>query len=172
MKLIKGILDLVMTVWILMGILLSVPRLWGFQIYAVTSGSMEPQIQVGDAIYVKTVPFMELCKGDVITFSRNDGKTTVTHRIERINQKYGMIQTKGDANEQSDSSWVTEETVLGKVYYKISGLGYVALLVSTLSGKLFVLAVFLWLAAAQIALSGIDAMYHRREMCVYQKNEV
>lgn len=60
MKLIKGILDLLMAAFILMGMLLSVPKLWGFQIYAVTSGSMEPEIHTGDVIYVKQVPFQSL----------------------------------------------------------------------------------------------------------------
>ena len=87
MKLIKGILDLFMAVFILTGMLLSVPRLWGFQIYAVTSGSMEPKIRTGDVIYVKQVPFQSLEPGDVITFSMNQGRTVVTHRVEKIDDR-------------------------------------------------------------------------------------
>ena len=94
MKLIKGILDLFMAVFILTGMLLSVPRLWGFQIYAVTSGSMEPKIRTGDVIYVKQVPFQSLEPGDVITFSMNQGRTVVTHRVEKIDVKMDCCRQK------------------------------------------------------------------------------
>ena len=81
MKLIKGMLDICMAVFILVGVLLSVPKLWGFQIYAVTSGSMEPEIHIGDVIYVKSIPFQNISTGDVITFSMTQGRTMVTPRV-------------------------------------------------------------------------------------------
>lgn len=102
MKLIRGILDLVMAVFLLVCMLLSVPKLWDYSIYTVTSGSMEPEIHTGDVIYTRTVNFRDLQEGDVITFSLNQGKTTVTHRIQKIDKKNGLLQTKGDANEESD----------------------------------------------------------------------
>ena len=163
MKLIKGILDLLMAAFILMGMLLSVPKLWGFQIYAVTSGSMEPEIYTGDVIYVKQVPFQSLEAGDVITFSMNQGRTIVTHRVEKIDEKNGLLQTKGDANKDTDPAWITRDTVLGKVQYVMPGLGYLALMSSTLSGKLFLMAVFLWMVAAQIAVSGVHMIYLSRK---------
>lgn len=171
MKLIKGILDLLMAAFLLAGILLSVPKLWGFQIFAVTSGSMEPQIHTGDVIYVKDVPFQKLQKGDVVTYSLNQGRTIVTHRVEKIDQKNGLLQTKGDANKETDSAWIDRETVLGTVQYTIPGLGYAALMAATMSGKLFFMAVFLWMVAAQIAVSGVHRIYHGGEMYVYQKKE-
>ena len=111
MKLIKGILDLLMAAFILMGMLLSVPKLWGFQIYAVTSGSMEPEIHTGDA----------------------------------------------------DPVWITRDTVRGEVKHVMPGLGYLALMAATLSGKLFLMAVFLWMIAAKIAVSGVHMIYLSRK---------
>ena len=165
MKLIKGILDLLMAAFILTGILLSVPKLWGYQIYAVTSGSMEPEIHTGDVIYVKQVPFQSLNPGDVITFSMNQGRTIVTHRVEKVDRKNGLLKTKGDANKEADSTWIDKETVRGKVSYTVPGLGYIALMAGTFSGKLFLLAVFLWMAAVQIVVSGVHMIYlgRRRE---------
>ena len=163
MKLIKGILDLLMAAFILMGMLLSVPKLWGFQIYAVTSGSMEPEIHTGDVIYVKQVPFQSLEPGDVITFSMNQGRTIVTHRVEKIDEKNGLLQTKGDANKNADPVWITRDTVRGEVKHVMPGLGYLALMAATLSGKLFLMAVFLWMIAAKIAVSGVHMIYLSRK---------
>lgn len=171
MKLIKGILDLAMAVLILLCMLVSVPRLWGYGIYTVTSGSMEPQIHTGDVIYVKKTSFQELEKGDVITFSLNEGKTTVTHRIQEVDQKNRLLQTKGDANEETDRTWISGDAVVGKVHYSIRGLGYLAVMLGSVSGKLFVMAVFLWMLAAQIAVSGIHMFYCRKEMHAYQKEK-
>lgn len=162
MKLIKGILDLLMAVFIFTGILLSVPRLWGFQIYAVTSGSMEPKIRTGDVIYVKQVPFQSLEPGDVITFSMNQGRTVVTHRVEKIDVKNGLLQTKGDANKETDPTWISGDNVRGEVQYMVPRLGYVAMMAATLSGKLFLMAVFLWMVAAQIVVSRVHMIYFSR----------
>ena len=162
MKLIKGILDLLMAVFIFTGILLSVPRLWGFQIYAVTSGSMEPKIRTGDVIYVKQVPFQSLEPGDVITFSMKQGRTVVTHRVEKIDVKNGLLQTKGDANKETDPTWISGDPVRGEVQYMVPRLGYVAMMAATLSGKLFLMAVFLWMVAAQIVVSRVHMIYFSR----------
>ena len=120
MKLIRGILDLVMAGFLLVCMLLSVPKLWGYGIYTVTSGSMEPEIHTGDVIYTMPVEFQELREGDVITFSMNQGKTTVTHRIQKIDQKNRLIQTKGDANKENDRTWITE------IFHSQSGLSGIA----------------------------------------------
>ena len=171
MKLIRGILDLMMAGFLLMCMLLSVPKLWNYGIYTVTSGSMEPEIHTGDVIYTREVEFQDLQEGDVITFSRNQGKTTVTHRIQKIDKTNGLIQTKGDANTESDPSWITEGTVLGKVEYSVRGLGYLALLAASFRGKLFLLAVFMWIVAAQMAAAGLTMISEGREMYVYQEKE-
>ena len=55
--------------------------------------------------------------------------------------------------------------------YSIRSLGYLALLASSVSGKLFLLAVFMWMVAAQIAVAAIGAVCGRRETYVYQKKE-
>lgn len=169
MKLIRGILDLVMAGFLLVCILLSVPRLWGYGIYTVTSGSMEPEIHIGDVIYTRPAEFQELREGDVITFSMNQGKTTVTHRIQKIDQENRLIQTKGDANEESDRTWISESTIIGKVEYSVRKLGYLALLAASVSGKLFLLAIFMWMIAAQIVMAAIGTACGRRGMYVYQK---
>lgn len=84
------------------------PSLFGYSIYRVSSGSMEPDLMIGDIIldvdYTETT---ELNIGDVVTY-RGEGSLTgmlITHEI--IKEPYTengktYIQTKGTANEIAD----------------------------------------------------------------------
>lgn len=47
---------------------LTVPRIAGYQIYTVISGSMEPEIPTGSLVYVKNTAPSGIEKGDVIAF--------------------------------------------------------------------------------------------------------
>lgn len=164
MRLIKGILDLAAAVLLLMLILLSVPKIWGFQIYTVTSASMAPQLLPGDVIYVKEREDKTLKEGDIVTYSLNAGKTLVTHRVVAVDQKHRAIQTKGDANECTDGGWISDQQVLGVVQHSLRGLGYPAMLLASLEGKLFLAAVFLWIAAAGLVLKNLEEMYGGKEL--------
>ena len=86
----------------------------------------------------------------------------MTHRVEKIDMKNGLLQTKGDANKETDPTWISGDTVRGEVQYMVPRLGYVAMMAATLSGKLFLMAVFLWMVAAQIVVSGVHMIYFSR----------
>ena len=47
---------------------LTVPRIAGYQIYTVISGSMEPEIPTGSLVYVKNTAPSGIEKGDVIAW--------------------------------------------------------------------------------------------------------
>ena len=73
------------------------PFLFGYASYVIVSGSMEPELQVGDVILIKKVNSIdELKVGDTITYLGKEdtfaGKT-VTHRIVRI--EGNTIVTRG-----------------------------------------------------------------------------
>lgn len=57
---------------------MTLPRLLGYEVYVVVSGSMEPAIPVGSALYVEIVPPEEVEVGDVIAFY--DRGAVITHR--------------------------------------------------------------------------------------------
>ena len=59
---------------------LTVPRLMGYNIYEVVSGSMEPEIPVGSVIYVKAAEPETVEAGDIIAFVQNG--SVITHRVE------------------------------------------------------------------------------------------
>lgn len=68
---------------VVVALLLVGARLFGLQVYAVLSGSMEPTYHVGSLIYVKDVDPFELESGEVITFML-DENTVATHRIVEV----------------------------------------------------------------------------------------
>ena len=84
------------------------PSLFGYTIQRVSSGSMEPELKVGDVILSKNVEdVMTLEIGDIITFKGGEqfGNQNVTHRVVVPPHTEGntvYLQTKGDANEIAD----------------------------------------------------------------------
>jgi len=120
-------------------------RLFGFEIYTVLSGSMEPAYRTGALIYVKEVNPEELQVGDVITF-RMSGGVTATHRIVELvedEKNFGKVcfRTKGDANNVSDGSLVEQTAVIGSPVFTIPYLGFLASYIQTASGKFMMLSV-------------------------------
>ena len=113
---------------LLLAILLVVFRLFGYEIYTVMSGSMEPAYHVGSLIYVKPVNTDELEKNDVITFLADENNTIVTHRIIDVTTEDGAkhFRTQGDANDVPDAKSVHYKNVLGKPEFSIPLLGYLA----------------------------------------------
>lgn len=85
------------------------PTIFGYSIQRVTTGSMEPELMVGDVILSKNVDDVStLTVGDIITFdgSAQFGEKNVTHRIIVAPMKEDgvlKLQTKGDANEIADN---------------------------------------------------------------------
>lgn len=117
----------IVSIVIVLAFLLVGIRMFGFEIYTVLSGSMEPTYHVGSLVYVKDVGLQELKKGDAITFYLTEN-TIATHRIIEIikDEKTSEVKyrTKGDANEIEDGKLTPYEKVIGKVIFTIPLLGY------------------------------------------------
>lgn len=98
--------------------------------YVVLSGSMEPEISIGDIVISKKTSIDEIRKGDIITF--NTQNMMVTHRVVEItNDEGGRIRyiTKGDNNNANDIGTIGFENIVGKYSSKIPKLGYVVLFI-------------------------------------------
>lgn len=84
------------------------PSVFGYSILRVSSGSMEPELMVGDVIVdKKPEDFSDIQKDDVITFkgSGNLAGKLVTHKVIKAPYHENgvlMIQTRGVANEIAD----------------------------------------------------------------------
>ena len=85
---------------------------FGYSIFNVATGSMEPVISQNDIIVVKEQRDYEL--NDIVTF-RSDN-AYVTHRV--ISKSGNSIITKGDANNAKDVS-IKKDDIIGKVVHVI-----------------------------------------------------
>lgn len=118
MKVLKTLGQVVLFVILIFFILLNIlsmnnKSLFGFRIYRVISGSMQPALQIGDVIIIKKAN--NYAEKDIITY--DNGLTTITHRIKSINGD--EIITEGDANDAPDKP-ITKDRILGKYFFRIS----------------------------------------------------
>ena len=128
---------LLLVLVILLCIPLTIPRLFGCQIYHVVSGSMEPAIPTGSVVYVKEVEADTIEKKDVIAFySDTDSGSIITHRVVKNRIISGEFVTKGDANDKEDVTPVSYDRLLGKVVLSVPYLGALLALVVTTQGKI------------------------------------
>ena len=116
-------------------VFLSSPNLAGLQCYVVISGSMEPALPVGSAVYVREKDPGRIKEGEIITYTTNAKKTRVTHRVCEVNRKERTFLTKGDANERADQNPVPWENVCGSVKFEIPYAGYLLKFLDTWKGK-------------------------------------
>ena len=99
--------------------------------YVVSSGSMEPNLNVFDVLVVQgNDPFDKIQKGDIIVFNRPTGHDRViVHRVaEILDENPRAVRTKGDANPASIPGTdfpITKDEYIGKVAYVIPQVGYI-----------------------------------------------
>ena len=89
-----------------------------YQTLVIGSNSMYPYMARGDVILIEKKKGEEINKlevGDILVF-RYDGKI-IAHRIQKVIEKKSgnYFVTKGDNNNQPDSSVISEEKVIGIV---------------------------------------------------------
>lgn len=142
MKVLKTLGQVVLFVILIFFILLNIlsmnnKSLFGFRIYRVISGSMQPALQIGDVIIIKKAN--NYAEKDIITY--DNGLTTITHRIKSIDGD--EIITEGDANDAPDKP-ITKDRILGKYFFRISTFSVFSIM---LTGKTIYLIMVLVLFA-------------------------
>ena len=128
---------LILAAVILTSVPLAVPRLLGYEIYNVTSGSMEPALPVGSVIYVQRVAPETVKEGEIIAYYV-DG-TVITHRVVENRFVEGEFVTKGDANDMEDFSNTHYSDLVGVVKYHIPVLGDYLMVYSNQLTKVYLL---------------------------------
>ena len=104
------------------------PKVFGYTLHRIVSGSMEPELEVGDVIVSKEIKDpSEIAVGDIITF-QGDARfedQKVTHRVLVAPYDNGrgatVIVTKGDANIDDDGE-ISVGLVESKYHSKIDFL--------------------------------------------------
>lgn len=137
-KLCKGIGTLLLALVIVVGLLMFLPSLFGKELFNVVSGSMEPEIPVGSLIMVQYEEPKTIEEGEVIAFEHQG--SVVTHRVVQNDIPKASLITKGDANTQEDFEPVSYGQVIGVVQFHVAALGAIFGALSTINGKIFLIA--------------------------------
>lgn len=97
------------------------PTIFGYQIYRVSSGSMEPVLKIGDVILDKQVQPNEIKKGDIITYKGDSGDYAgkiITHKVveQPYQNEFGkwIYQTQGIATGTTPDPLVSEDQIQAK----------------------------------------------------------
>ena len=100
----------------------------GYRPQPVLSGSMQPHLPIGSITIAKSVPAASIRVGDVITFQRPAGRSTITHRVVRIRDRHGerLFTTKGDANPTPDPWQLGLPGNVGRNVADVPYVGYAA----------------------------------------------
>ena len=133
---------------------LSVPKLLGYQVYDVVSGSMDPAIPVHSVVLVQPAAPENIQPGEIVAY--RSGSSVVIHRLVENHIVEGELVTKGDANAEPDPLKVEYAGVLGTVTAHIPFIGIYAGALNTLPGKLYafgfiVAAAMLYLLAHELS---------------------
>lgn len=101
------------------------PSIFGYQIFRVSSGSMEPELMIGDVILVKEAEPTDIQKGDIITYKGEEGDFAdkfITHKMiedpqlvdgEYVFQSQGIVE-----GALPDPLWY-EDQLLGEFVCKV-----------------------------------------------------
>ncbi len=116
------------------------PSFFGIKTFVIISGSMEPELNIGDIVIIKKCSQEELKENDIISYKY--GQSEITHRIIQIedNENGKEYITKGDNNNVRDSENIKYENIEGKCIGKIRHLGKVILI---LKNKIVLICIIL-----------------------------
>lgn len=116
---------------------LTLPRFFGYHIYSVVSGSMEPAIPTGSLVYIREEKPEEIAAEDVIAFyGAADSASIITHRVVENRVVMGEFITKGDANQAPDRNPVPYARLIGRVERSIPEAGKIAAVFTSAQGKI------------------------------------
>src|ERR687891_1420039 len=131
----------------------------GNPFYVVSSGSMVPNLNVNDILFVRDGDsYKDLKVGDIIVFNRPDGADRViVHRVAEIfddsDGNHKIIRTKGDANYGSIPGTdfpIREGDYIGKVAYVIPGAGVITKVLSPPVNYIIIAAIIALMVVTQL----------------------
>lgn len=91
----------------------------------IATPSMAEEINIGDVVIYEKIDYNDnILVDQVIVFEKNG--VIIVHRVIDVQYIDGVIRyyTKGDANEEQDSGYITRENIIGVSNFKVSYVGY------------------------------------------------
>lgn len=140
---------------------------FGFRIFNIVSGSMNPDYEVGDILISKTTEPQNIKVGDDIVYvgeKLNLQGKIITHRVVSVSQEDGkyIFKTKGIANEEQDPT-ISQEQIYGKIIYKAHILSFISKVINNIYAFYF----FIFIPLSIIIIKKIrDIIY-----CIKYKDE-
>lgn len=107
-----------------------------YGILVIGSGSMTGAINKGDAIFFEQYEKKEEIEvGQVIIFNKDN--LQIVHRVVDVKKVNGEIRytTKGDANQQNDDGYITDEDITGICKFRIAYIGYPSIWIRDIFSK-------------------------------------
>lgn len=119
--------------WIVVGfcvgiaLALALPFAFDARPLTVLSGSMEPQLHVGDIAIVQRIEPLDARTGDIVTFQDPAHPRLITHRVRNMQVKGDQVifTTRGDANNLSERWQVRKSGEISRTMYTVPKLGHV-----------------------------------------------
>jgi signal peptidase I len=140
------------------------PSLFGWQRYAIVSGSMTGTYDRGSLVLDDVVPTADLRVGDIITYLPPRGAGPdhlITHRIAWIGRGQGggrVYRTKGDANAAADPwTFTLSQPTQARVRAGVPYVGFVLMALTRRDVRMWIIA----LPALLIALATLTSLWRR-----------
>lgn len=158
---ILGIIIAILTAFIILTMVIrftgGTPTAFGFSMFRVSSGSMTPELEVGDVIITREFDTTTVKKGDIITYKSESGAMKdklVTHRVVKGPYKKGKnlyVVTKGDANFSEDDPIKTTQ-IQSRFLTKVSFLKFIYNIFVTPAGLLIIIGLIIFAFFNEIVL--------------------
>ena len=111
------------------------PSFLGIKTFVIISGSMEPNLNIGDIVLIKQTNEEQIKVNDIISY--REGQNVITHRVIEITQedKKKKYITKGDVNLKKDEGYITDDEILAIYKYRIAYIGYPSIWLNEIFNK-------------------------------------
>ena len=133
-RLISGFSSLLVIALLFMLIVLYILPLFGADIISVQNKDMEPEIAVGDVVYVRMVALYELELGDLVAYTAADSGDCLA-KVHAINRQTQIITVVTQAAPKSFIE-TPYSTIVGRKVFTLSGAADWVDYMNTATGKL------------------------------------
>jgi len=116
-------------------------NLFGYTVFSVATGSMQPTLNINDIIIIKITD--DVKENDIITFRENN--EFITHRVIKNNNE--TFITKGDSNNTEDNP-INKQNIIGKFVCKIPVIGILGDILTTPKVFISLMATLLFFSIA------------------------